>query len=140
MTHDSQNTIRITDLLREREALFVRVHECESVMERILGQPYSGLTVPPLPSLAKRKKIRPAKERDSRPSTLRKLRKGEENIYLVAYEQDGVPAQSTQRETALLQLLVDSPPPGFRIRKIDTACIDDGGIHHVIQTVYTDDL
>jgi hypothetical protein len=133
---NSPDLIRITDLLREREELFVRIHDCESTIERILGQPYPGLRPLPLPSLTKRKKPGASKTGEKRPTTLRKLRNGEEEIYIVSYEQNGNIAQSVQRETALLQLLLDSPPPEFQIRKIETARIAEDGTTRVVQTVH----
>jgi hypothetical protein len=119
---DALDKTKLIDLLREREAAFVRVWECEQQINRVLGVPYPFPPPPPLPCLGKRKRSRrtTAKRAATAVPSLRRLQGKRENAYHVHYELDGVHADTFQTDTELIRRLLATEIPGFRILRVDT--------------------
>lgn len=117
MSADSQ--IRINALLLQREALFVRVHEIEAAVSRLLREPYP-FTRPALPSDQRVKRKAPA-----RPATagakdkLRKL-EPDESAYRVTYRQQGQVRVETHDSPDALRTLLSAQTAHLEVRMIET--------------------
>src|SRR5689334_21769124 len=103
MSADSQ--IRINALLLQREALFVRVHEIEGAVSKLLREPYP-FTRPALPSDQRVKRKAPA--RTAVASAKDKLRKleSDETAYRVTYRQQGQIRMETHDSPDALRTLL----------------------------------
>ncbi|MFA4945533.1 MAG: hypothetical protein WC789_12635 [Lentisphaeria bacterium] len=114
-------SIRLTDLLLERESEFVRIAECERLIQGILGQPYPFTPPPPLPSLAKRRPPRrPRKGEEAGGAAavaLRPLRE-RENAYRVTWRQGEEAEVSFQADRALVQRLLALREPEFTVMEV----------------------
>ena len=126
--------IEILDLLRQREAEFVRVWQCEDGICRLLGLsafPFGG--PPELPSRIKGKRMVTVaalrrKNAGDRPQAgglsvkapaIRKLQNGED-AYRVVYEHRGSSEASFQADGDLLRRLFMVEGDEFRILSIET--------------------
>jgi hypothetical protein len=121
---DPLQSLHIVDLLREREAEFVRVWECEQEIQRILHGAFLFDPPPPLPSLAKPRRTRkvPAKA----PLRLRRLR-ADEQAYRVHYEAQGETRTGLTANFAFLQDLIELDPPALRVTQVEAVHLDEAG-------------
>lgn len=119
---DPLHSLHIVDLLREREAEFVRVWECEQEIQRLLHGAFHFDPPPPLPSLAKKK--RPAKAAGGAPPRLRRLR-GDEQAYRVEYDAQGETRTGLTANFAFLQNLLELDPPALRVRRVEAVRLDE---------------
>lgn len=118
------DTIRVVDLLMERERAFVDVHRAEQQVERIVGAPYPFPDPPELPSLRKRPAQRGAYAQSPR---LRGLQ-GEEAAYRVTYERNGERTSEVQTSLKLVRALAENQQEaGIRILSIETVRLDEHG-------------
>ena len=117
MSADSQ--IRINALLLQREALFVRVHEIEGAVSKLLREPYP-FTRPALPSDQRGKKKAPA--RATAASAKDKLRKLEpdETAYRVTYRQQGQIRVETHDSPDALRTLLAAQSAQLEVQLIET--------------------
>jgi hypothetical protein len=128
---------KIVDLLREREAEFARVWECESRIEEILGEAYPFPDPPPLPSTTRSSKARRGTDaRSAVPRTIRQLRSGDENAYCVLYEAEGATGVSFQTDHRFLSQLLDLQIPEFRVLAVDTVRFRALRDYDVIDTIW----
>lgn len=122
---DPLQSLHIVDLLREREAEFVRVWQCEQDIQRLLHGAFLFDPPPPLPSLAKKK--RPAKPRAGASPRLRRLRP-DEHAYRVEYESKGETITGLTANFTFLQHLLELDPPALRVRRVETVRLGETGI------------
>jgi hypothetical protein len=122
MSADSQ--IRINALLLQREALFVRVHEIESAVSKLLREPYP-FTRPALPSDQRVK--RKAAVRTPAAGAKDKLRKLEpdETGYRVTYRQQGQIRVETHDSPDALRTLLAAQSAQLEVQLIET--VDNAG-------------
>lgn len=122
MSADSQ--IRINALLLQREALFVRVHEIEGAVSKLLREPYP-FTRPALPSDQRVKRKAPA--RTAVASAKDKLRKleSDEAGYRVTYRQQGQIRVETHDSPDALRTLLAAQSAQLEVQLIET--IDSTG-------------
>lgn len=136
-----ESRIRINALLLQREGLFVRVHEIESRVNDILGEPWP-FEPPSLPSM-RRSKAKPAKKRGASPTAkgneetkLRKLDEARgETAYRVSYIQRGQNREEVHDTPEALQTLLAAQGTQLRVTAIDV--IDANGA--VVSRVYPAD-
>ena len=128
MSADSQ--IRINALLLQREALFVRVHEIEGAVSKLLGEPYP-FTRPALPSDQRGKKKSPA--RAAAAGAKDKLRKLEpdETAFRVTYRQQGQLRVETHDSLEALRTLLAAQSAQLEVQLIETLG-SDGTIKAVL--------
>ena len=119
MIIDPTQEITLYDLLRQREHSFVQIYEYEQRIESLLGQPYSGLVVPALPSTAKKKR-KPVKKATSKKRVIRRLKPETEDAYLVSYKFKGNSCSEVLREYRLVQLLIKNDIPNIQLENIST--------------------
>ena len=122
---DPLQSLHITDLLREREAEFVRIWECERAIQAIVHGAYCFEAPADLPS--RRKPKRGKKARAKAAPRLRRLRGDREHAYQVQYEHDGGARSSLTTNTEFLRSLLALDPVGFRIQAVETVRITDTG-------------
>ena len=117
MSADSQ--IRINALLLQREALFVRVHEIEGAVSKLLREPYP-FTRPALPSDQRVKRKTPV--RTAVASAKDKLRKLEpdETGYRVTYRQQGQIRVETHDSSDALRTLLAAQNAQLEVQLIET--------------------
>ena len=117
MSADSQ--IRINALLLQREALFVRVHEIEGAVSKLLREPYP-FTRPALPSDQRVKRKTPV--RTAVTSAKDKLRKLEpdETGYRVTYRQQGQIRVETHDSSDALRTLLAAQNAQLEVQLIET--------------------
>lgn len=101
----AQPPLRLNQLLLEREAQFVRVHDLEQAATRILGEPYP-FTRPALPSDTRsRRKTTASRPAPALRDRVRKLEPGE-SAYRVTYRaHDRVVTEDHDNPDALRTLL-----------------------------------
>jgi hypothetical protein len=121
---DPLQSLHITDLLREREAEFVRIWECEQAIQAIVQGAYVFDT-PDLPSRHKPK--RSAKTRPKGTPRLRRLRGDREHAYRVHYEHAGSTGASLTTNTDFLRSLLALDPPDFRLLLVESVRLDEQG-------------
>jgi hypothetical protein len=118
--------IAIVDLLRQREAAFVKVWECETAVERLLGCPYPFAPPPALPSRQPRPGPRePGKAEKT--AALRRLDLPEENAYRVRYVYQSQAGVSYQTTVDVVRALLGLQTVGFRIDAVDTVRLGPDG-------------
>lgn len=131
---DPLQSLHITDLLREREAEFVRVWESEQAIQTILGGAFRFAPPPNLPSRAKPKRSRTADA--PAPARLRRLRGDQEQAYQVEYECAGTIRTSLTTNGDFLRSLLELDPPGFRVRRVDAVCLDPTGAASAVSPLW----
>jgi len=133
-------TIRLTDLLLQRDEAWVRVAECERQIQGILGEPYPFPPPPDLPSLRRKK---PAKK--ERPTgiaiprdavKLRPLKRPAENAYRVVYQRGDVMVTSFLADADLLRRLLRLDQPEFRVLEIATVAAQTPETYSVLEIVW----
>ncbi len=122
---DPLQSLHIIDLLREREAEFVRVWECEQAIQGLLQGAFRFDPPPDLPSRAKPKRRRPADAVAS--PRLRRLRPDREQAYRVEYDCEGTVRTSQTTNGDFLRSLLELDPPGLRVRRVDSVRLDADG-------------
>jgi len=127
MSADSQ--IRINALLLQREALFVRIHEIEGAVSKLLREPYP-FTRPALPSDQRGKRKAPA--RPASATAKDKLRKleGDEVSFRVTYRQQGQERVETHDSPDALRTLLAAQNAQLQVHRIET--IDAAGTPKVV--------
>ncbi len=126
----------IDALLLEREEQFMRVHECETAIEEILGGPYPFPSPPPLPSRQKRK-ARKAKKAAGKTANappapaLPSLREGEV-AYRLVYAQDELESAEEHLTAEPLERWLARPLETIRAVRVET--IDHAG--KPVRTLY----
>ena len=130
---DPLQSLHITDLLREREAEFVRVWESEQAIQTILGGAFRFAPPPNLPSRAKPRRSRTAA---AAPARLRRLRADQEQAYQVEYECAGATRTSLTTNGDFLRSLLELDPPGFRVRRVESVRLDPAGIAHAVSLLW----
>ena len=122
MPADSQ--IRVNALLLQREALFVRIHEIEGAVSKLLREPYP-FTRPALPSDQRVKRKTPA--RPAAASAKDKLRKLEpdETAFRVTYRQQGQERVEIHDSPDALRTLLAAQNAQLQVHRIET--IDAAG-------------
>jgi len=131
---DPLQSLHITDLLREREAEFVRVWEAEQAIQTILGGAFRFAPPPNLPSLAKPKRGRATNAPVA--VRLRRLRADREQAYQVEYECVGLAHTSLTTNGDFLRSLLELDPPGFRVRRVDTVRLDPAGAASAVSLLW----
>ncbi len=123
MSADSQ--IRINALLLQREALFVRVHEIEGAVSKLLREPYP-FTRPALPSdqRGKKKFLARTTSTTSAKDKLRKL-EPDETGYRVTYRQQGQIRVETHDSPDALRTLLAAQSAQLEVQLIET--VDSAG-------------
>ncbi|MBR0458155.1 MAG: hypothetical protein IJJ26_02860 [Victivallales bacterium] len=118
------NTIELIDLLREREAEFVKIWKCEQEIIGILGMPNFPFPAPPdLPSRHAGKTVKAPKKAASpkTPSQLvRALVSPQENAYRITYRRDGVEESSFQTDQSLVSSLLRLSKTTFQVLSVET--------------------
>jgi len=131
---DPLQSLHITDLLREREAEFVRIWECEQAIQAIVHGAYCF--EPPLDLPSRHKPKRGKKSRAKAAPRLRRLRGDREHAYQVQYEHDGGARSSLTTNTEFLRSLLALDPADFRIHAVETVRITDGGEATTVSTLW----
>ncbi|MBT7303912.1 MAG: hypothetical protein HN849_30550 [Victivallales bacterium] len=134
---DPLQSLQITDLLREREAEFVRIWECEQAIQAILHGAYHFEPPPDLPSRSKPKRRK--KPRRKAPPRLRRLRRDREHAYQVCYEHDGGARTSLTTNADFLRSLLTLDPAGFRIQRVESVRLTDTGEATPVSTLWQRD-
>jgi hypothetical protein len=130
---DPLQSLHITDLLRKREAEFVRIWECERAVQAIVRGAYV-FEAPDLPSRRK-----PQRKRKATPKTtthLRRLRRDREHAYRVQYEHEGETRTGLTTDTEFLRSLLALDPPGFRVCRIESVRLGDTGETAPVSTLW----
>ena len=133
-------TIRLTDLLLQRDEAWVRVAERERQIQGILGEPYPFPPPPDLPSL--RRKKPPKKERPAgvfiprNTFKLRPLKRPAENAYRVIYQRGDVMVTSFLADADLLRRLLRLDQPEFRVLEIATVTAQTPENYSVLEIVW----
>ncbi len=118
--------MEVIDLLREREAEFVRIWRCEQEIIGILGMPDFPFPPPPdLPSRQPPAKAKAAKgaaraERKTPAKLIRPLNPGAENAYRIEFRFDGKRRESFQNDTAFVNALLGLSVTDFQILSVET--------------------
>lgn len=142
----------LADLLLQREAEFVKIAECERLIQGILGQSYPYPPPPALPSLAKRK---PGKRRPAAAGALPSAGGGDapgfagmagcgaaggseipvlkalhppENAWRVRFVKNGESGESVIADRALIQRLLGLEEPGFTIVEVAAVTVSAGNV------------
>ncbi len=130
MRRDQQ--IRVNELLLQREELFLRIHEAETEVSRILGEPFP-FTLPEIPSLRRGKR----KTSDPRPpaaatapkpakspaDSLRRLEAGEAG-YRVTYQQFSKVIIEEHFEFEAVRTLLGCQSAHLSVQKLETFAAD----------------
>jgi len=114
--------IRLNQLLLEREAQFVRVHDLEQAAAQILGEPYP-FTRPALPSDTRRKSRPGPRTAASARDTLRRLEDGE-TAYRVTYRHGARECSEEHDDLEALRTLVAAQGSRLTISRIETLRAD----------------
>lgn len=137
-----QNT-QIIDLLRRREAEFVRVWKCEQAVIGILGMPDYPFAPPPdLPSLhnTERKAVeRQRKRAAASPKAELPVRSlnDAENAYRIVYVCRGRQGVSFQRDRELVASLVATISEDFAVKSVETVLFVNLDKWKKVDTVWT---
>ena len=121
---NSEKDIAILDLLRLREAEFVRIWSCEQEISRILGMSNFPFDVPTnLPCqhrIRKKPSNRSVEKTPVSPPLLRPLESPAENAYHVVYRRDGLEEDSFLTDSSVISTLLTLTTPGFAILLVET--------------------
>lgn len=109
--------IRLNQLLLEREALFVRIHDCEQAAARLLGEPYP-FERPSLPS-DQRGKRKAVKAGGPGRDPLRRLEPGEAGYRLV-YRSFGREVTEEHEDVEALRTLLASQTAQLQVVRLET--------------------
>lgn len=131
---DPLQSLHITDLLREREAEFVRVWECEQAVQHLLHGAFRFDPPPDLPSRAKPKRPRAAAAVAS--LRLRRLRTDREQAYRVEYDCEGTVRTSLTTNGDFLRSLLELDPPGLRVRRVESVRLEADGNAVPVETLW----
>ena len=128
----SAQTIRLNQLLLEREAQFVRVYDLEQAAAKLLGEPYP-FSKPALPSDGARGKRKPAAVPRGQPGGLNRLRRLEdgETAYRVTYRQFGQTVTEEHEALEAIRTLVASQAAQLQVLEVATLG-RDGGVKDVV--------
>ena len=131
----------VTDLLRQREQQFVRIWECESTINSIVGEDYAFPTPPELQS---RRATEPVprhdggrKKRKSTRRLLRGLRDGIENAYRITFEVSGTEHVSFQDDVAFLRRIMRLQAPEVAVRRVESIAFRSLQDFSVVETLWT---
>lgn len=146
--------IRIIDLLTQREAEYLRVHQCEERIRALLG-PDTPFPFPPPPSplassgriSAKRawqpgKPVRSGHRETPAPSAgnctvaVRDLVAPQENAYCIGYVDNGTPKTGFLNTLASLRALLELDCGTFRINTIDTIAFRSNEDYDVVARIF----
>lgn len=119
--------VQIDDLLLQREAQLLRVHDCEAAIEEILGQAYPFPDPPPLPSRQKRRRpskaARAKKTGGPKPLALPPLSEGE-TAYRLIYRDSGHERSEEHMDAEALERWLDRPHRSIEVLGIQTIGAD----------------
>jgi hypothetical protein len=130
---DPLQSLHITDLLRKREAEFVRIWKCERAIQAIVQDAYV-FDVPDLPSRQKPRRSQKAKPKAT--PRLRRLRRDREHAYQVHYEHAAATRTGLTTDTDFLRSLLALDPPGFRVSRIESVRLADTGETMPVSTLW----
>lgn len=131
-----QDHIRITHLLREREAAFVTVWECEDRIRRILrGADYPFPPPPDLPS-RRRRPGTPGAPAAPGPGNLRRRRETEDAYRLTCLCR-GQPREALTDDADTVRALLAAPPEVLSVLRIDTVSLNDDGTRRVVECLWS---
>jgi hypothetical protein len=121
-----QDIILLAGCLRDREAAFVTVHECEARIRARLGGAAFPLPAPPdLPST--RRHLRPGGESRRTPAmALRRLRAGEDAYRLTCRCGDR-PCTSLTQDPEVVRALLETPRDVLAVERLEAVSLDDAG-------------
>jgi hypothetical protein len=130
--------ILLAQLLREREAAFVTVWECELRIRRRLGGGEFPFPAPPdLPS--QRRRPRPAPPAPSSPAAaLRRLRPGED-AYCLTCLCGGARHESLSDTPEAVRALVSGAPADLTLLRLDTVALDAAGVPALVECLWSSD-
>jgi hypothetical protein len=123
-----EKPIQINQLLLEREEVLSELFDLELQISMTLGQHYPFDLPRPLPSLQKRKPVRPRKPAQPMPFRLRDLDEETETAYRIFYRDQDTNRQELHTDPHALHLLLDIPLPHIAVQRIETVSIQDGKI------------
>ena len=127
--------ILLAQWLREREAAFVTVWECELRIRRRLGGSEFPFPAPPeLPS--RRRRPRPAPGGTASVATaVRRLRPGEDAFRLTGLCQ-GAPSESLSAAPEVIRALVATASADLTFLRLDTVALDPGGTATLVECLW----
>jgi hypothetical protein len=131
--------ILLAQLLREREAAFVTVWECELRIRRRLGLSVAAeFPFPPPPSLpSQRRQPRPAPATPRlAAATVRRLRPGEDAYRLTCLSQ-GAPCESLSDAPDVVRALIAALPADLTLQCLDTVALDAAGTPTVVECLWS---
>ena len=128
----SAHTIRLNQLLLEREAQFVRVYDLEQAAAKLLGEPYP-FSRPVLPSDGARGKRKAVPTPRGQSGTLSRLRRleADEAAYRVTYRQFGQTVTEEHEALEAIRTLVASQAAQLHVLEVATLG-RDGGVKDVV--------
>lgn len=130
-----QDSILIARLLREREAAFVTVWECEDRIRRILQG--ANLPLPAAPDLPSRRRrsVAPRRPPALAAGTVRR-RHGGEDAYRLTCVCRGQPCVSLTDDADSVRALLALPPTALAVLRIETVSLDEEGAATVIECLW----
>ena len=130
--------ILLAQLLREREAAFVTVWECELRIRRRLGGGEFPFPAPPdLP--AQRRHLRPAPVAPrSTPATVRRLRVGEDAYRLTCLYR-GARCEALRDTPDVVRALAPGAPDDLTLLRLDTVALDPAGVPALVECLWSVD-
>jgi hypothetical protein len=116
--------LRLNQLLLEREALFVQVHDLEQAAARLLGEPYPFIK-PPLPSDLRRKPKAATRPSSAARSGLRPLEEGE-TVFRVTYRHRDREVTEEHDDLSALRSLWAAQGARLSVLRVETLSADRG--------------
>jgi hypothetical protein len=133
---NSYDKTKVIDLLMKREAAFLAIHEAESQVEKIVGQPFPFSPPPDLPSLRKTSKTAPKKTQRVK---IRNLQPPEV-AYRITYQQHGEQCMELHTNIRLVRRVVDTMStqtiPDMHLIRIETIMLSDHHQDAVCETLF----
>lgn len=133
---DALDQLHLTHVLREREAAFVTVWECEDRIRRLLrGAAFPFPAPPDLPSRRRRASV-PAAAKSGVGAGLRRRRRGED-AYRLSCLNRGEPGEALTDELDTVRALLAAPPQVLSVLRVETVALDDAGKPTVLDCLWS---